>query len=235
MEANIKRNTLLENPYNNLSFWENEIINDNNIWEGYFDNKEITHKSKIIYTGILDLNKNILQCGWTVYPCIYSLLGFLQYVYLPTAFFIWFDRKSDNFYIPVSKFNTIVSETLKCNDSNTDLTSVNSMKKNYNFLNALWTTDYNSLNLKLNNFCSSFNITWNNDPNQKLFIKIFDSPSDTFCFIKDALICDTKDFVDEDISMTLDSLKFACDNAISEPLLNRRFIDILNTNAPILF
>lgn len=234
MEAITKHSTIQKNPYNNLSFWKNEIVKDNNLWEGYFDNKEITNNSKIIYSGILDLNKNILQCGWAVYPCSYSLLGFLQYVYLPTAFFVWFDRKSDNLYIPISKFNAVVSETLKSNTSNINLNSVSSMKETYDFLNNLWNTDNSSLSFKLSNFCDSFNQTWDNDPNQKLFIKIFDSPKDTFEFVKNVLISDTEDFVEEDISETLDTFKFACDNAIDEPLLNKRFIDILNTNAPIL-
>ncbi|NRT70710.1 hypothetical protein BJV40_000726 [Clostridium beijerinckii] len=35
--------------------------------------------------------------------------------------------------------------------------------------------------------------------------------------------------------MSLEALKFACDNAVEEPLLSKRLIDILNTNAPILF
>jgi hypothetical protein len=235
LKTNIKQSTLEKNHYNNLSFWENEIIKDNNLWEGYFDNKPISKNSKIIYTGILDLNKNILQCGWAVYPCSYSLLGFLQHVYLPTAFFIWFDRKPNNVYIPISAFNAIVSETLKHNDSNTNLDAVNSMKNAYTFLDGLWNDTSNLLSLKLRNFCDTFNNTWDNHPNQKLFIKIFDHPCDTYDFVKDCLIYDTKDFVDEDISMALDTLKFACENAIDEPLLNNRFIDILNTNAPILF
>lgn len=235
MEANIKQDTLRKNPYKNFSFWENKILKEENLWEGYFDNKGIIETSKIIYTGIFDLEKNILQCGWASYPCTYSLLGFLQYVFLPTSFFSWFDRKSDDFYIPVSNFDIVVNETLKYNDSNVDLNSVNSIKKSYDFINNLWDLNYDSISLELKAFCDSFNNTWNNEPNQKLFIKVFDSPCDIFDFIKNSIAWDSKEFIEEDISMTLESLKFACDNAIEEPLLNKRLIDILNTNAPILF
>ncbi|EHI99321.1 hypothetical protein CDLVIII_2721 [Clostridium sp. DL-VIII] len=235
MEATMTLNTLQKNRYNNLSFWENEIIKNNNLWEGYFDNKGISKDSKIVYTGILDVNKNILQCGWAVYPCIYSLLGFLKYVYLPTSFFIWFDRKSDNLYIPMLNFDTIINKTLKFNDSSINLESVNSMKKTYDLLNDLWSVDYDLLISKLNIFCDTFNNTWDNHSNQKLFIKVFNNPRDTFSFVKNSIEQDSKDLIEEDISMTFDAFKFACDNAIEEPLLNKRFIDILNTNAPILF
>ncbi|EKQ56979.1 MULTISPECIES: hypothetical protein [unclassified Clostridium] len=235
MEANIKQNTLKKNPYNNFSFWENKILNDENIWEGYFENKEITKTSKIIYTGIFDLDKNILQCGWAVYPCGYSLLGFLQYVFLPTSFFTWFDRKSKDFYIPVTEFNNVVSETLKYNDSNEDLNSVNSIKKSYDFISSLWDSNYDSLDLQLKVFSDSFNNNWDNEPIQKLFLKVFENPCEVYDFIKDSIAWDSKEFIEEDISMTLDALKFACENAVDEPLLSKRLIDILNTNAPILF
>lgn len=235
MEFNVRQNTPSKKLYNNAVYWKNQIISNNNLWEGYFDKKEITTNSKIVYTGILDLNKNILQCGWAVYPCTYSLLGFFQYVYLPAAFFIWFDHKSDNLYIPLSNFNNVVHLTLSSHSSTSNANSIDLMNKTYDFLTTLWNTNDDTVSLKLHNFCSTFNNLWNNPPNQKLFIKIFDSPRDTYDFVRESIINDTKDFVDEDISMTLEALKFACDNTINEPLLNKRFIDILNTNVPILF
>lgn len=228
MEAKITQKNLQRNIYNNWSFWENEIIKNNNLWEGYFDNKAITTKSKIIYTGILDLNKNILQCGWAVYPCIYSLLGFIQYIYIPSSFFIWFDNKCDTSLKPLTK------KFLDLNDSNVNFDSVNSMKETYDFLNQLWNIDPDTLSLELNTFCDRFNDTWNNEPNQKLLIKVFNTPHDTYNFIKNSMTWDSKELVKENISIALDTIKFACDNAIEEPLLNKRFIDILNTNAPIL-
>ena len=160
---------------------------------------------------------------------------FLQYVFLPTSFFTWFDRKSDVFFVPVSDFDTVISETLKYNDSKVDLNSLNSIKKSYDLINNLWDCNYDSLNLELKYFCNTFNDTWNNDPNQKLFIKIFNSPCDIFNFIKNAVYWQSQEFIEEDISMSLEALKFACDNAVEEPLLSKRLIDILNTNAPILF
>lgn len=235
MEANIKQNTLRKNSYNNFSFWENKILNDEDLWEGYFENKEITKTSKIIYTGIFDLDKDILQCGWAAYPDDNSLLGFLQFIFLPTAFFSWFDRKSDNFYIPVADFETLASETLKSNNSDIDLDFVNSMQESHNLISNLWNYSDDSISSELKSFCDKFNATWNNDPKQKLFIKIFDNPCDIFEFVRECIIRDSKDLIEEDISMTLDSLRFACENAIEEPLLNKRFIDILNTNEPILF
>lgn len=236
MDININQATLRKSTYKDYFFWENKIMKEHALWEGYFDNKEITKDSKIIYTGILDSKKNILKCGWAVYPSIYSLLGFLQHVFLPTAFFSWFDRESEGFFIPVSTFDIVVDEVKRVSTSDIDIDSLNSMKESHNYINKLWYCDHDSLNLELKSFCESFNNTWDSDPNQKLFINIFDSPSDTFEFIKESIGWeDFEEFIEEEISMSLDTLKFTCENVITEPLLNKKFIDILNTNMPILF
>lgn len=235
MKINTKQKSICKNPYKNYYFWEHKILNGSNLWEGYFENQSITKSSKIIYTGILDNEKNIFHYGFVVYPSIYKLLGFLQHVFLPTAFFTWFDRESDDFYIPLTPYENVVSEVIDYT-KNIDLNLVNSMNNSYSFLNNLWLFDESLLNEGLKSFCEKFNSEWDKDNTQKIFLKVFDTPSEVFYFIKDSIgWSDFDDFIEEEISMTLDTLKFTCDNALTEPLLNKKYIDILNINMPILF
>lgn len=235
MKSNTTLKTICRNPYKHYYFWEHKIINNANLWEGYFESKTLTQQSKIIYTGILDNEKNIFHYGFAVYPSIYKLLGFLQNVFLPTAFFTWFDRNCHNFYMPLASYPTVVSEVMDCT-KDINLNSVNSMNNSYYFLNNLWLFDESLLKIALKSFCEKFNNEWDRDYNQKLFIKIFDSPSQVFDFIKNSIgWSDCTEFIEEEISMDLDRLKFTCDNALIEPLLNKNFINILNTNMPVLF
>lgn len=228
-------NALFSNSYKHYYFWENRIINETSLWEGYFDEKPITANSKIIYTGILNYEKNILHYSFVAYPSIYNLLGFLQHVFLPTAFLSWFDCNHNGFYIPLSKFENVVSEVIE-NNPNTNLDLVNLMENSYCFLNNLWTLNENLLSLELKSFCDKFNSNWDDGSNQRLFLMIFDTPSEIFNFIKSSIgWADYNEFIEEEISMNLDTLKFTCDNAIAEPLLNKKFIDILNKNIPVLF
>ena len=235
MKINTETKNLCKTPYKQHYFWENKILNNANLWEGYFENQSITKESKIVYTGILDNEKNIFHYGFAVYPSTYKLLGFLQHVFLPTAFFTWFDRKSHGFYIPLASYHNVVYEVIEYTKE-INLMAVSSMNDTYTFLNNLWLFDENLLSLGLKSFCEKFNNEWDKDYEQKLFLKIFDAPSDVFDFIKNT-ICwsDSDEFIEEEISMSLVKLKFACDNAILEPLLNKKFIDILNTNIPVLF
>ncbi|MBW6411756.1 hypothetical protein [Clostridium weizhouense] len=233
MKGNTDKNLNTKTNYKDYLFWENKILNDYPLWEGYFNKNSITTESKIAYTGILDSKKGILKCGWVVYPSLNSLLGFLQHVFLPTSFLTYFDRTCEGFFIPVSTFDIVTQEVIKNNSIN--INDFNSMIQSYNFLNSLWESNKDKLLLELNSFCNNFNTRWDNDPEKKLFIKIFNSPSDTYEFITQSIGWDFEEFVEEELSMSLSDLKFTCDNVLNEPLLNKRFIDILNINIPILF
>lgn len=235
MKPETKPKIICKNPFKHHYFWENKILNHANLWEGYFDNQSITETSKIVYTGILDNDKNIFYHGFAVYPSIYKLLGFLQHVLLPTAFFTWFDRNYNDFYMPLESYSTVVSEVIEQN-KNLDLASVNSMNDSYYFLNNLWLFEESLLSLALKSFCEKFNNEWDKDYNQKIFLMTFNSPCEVFDFIKTSIgWSDDDDFTKEELSMSLDTLKFTCENAMIEPLLNKKFIDILNSNIPVLF
>lgn len=235
MYINTEQKNIYKHPYKHYFFWENKISKDTDLWEGYFENENITKDSKIVYTGILDYEKNILHYGFVMYPSVYKLLGFLQHIFLPTSFFTWFDRKSFNFYIPMAPYSNVVQEVVNC-DNNIDLNLVDSMNKSYSFIKDLWGCEESLIGGQLKYFCEKFNSQWDKNDTQKLFLRIFDSPSDIFDFVKDSIgWSNYSEFIEEEISMSLDTLKFTCDNAIVEPLLNKNFIDILNKDMPVLF
>ncbi|MDS0525731.1 hypothetical protein NNC19_08575 [Clostridium sp. SHJSY1] len=234
MQINTKPSTYNKDIYKNNFFWENKIINNASLWEGYFEDKEITTESKILYIGILDLEKDIIQSSFVVYPSIYSLLGFLQHVFLPTAFFTWFERQINEFYIPMAPFSEIVHEITE-NNPNLNTQEIASMLEFYSTLDNGWLLDKESLNKFVKSHSEFFNNTWDMDPGQKLFFKVFDNPTKIFEFIKDFIgWSDFNAFIEEEISMSLETFEFTCNNAIKEPLLNKNFIHILNTNLPIL-
>lgn len=235
MKINTEPKNICSNPYKHYYFWEHKIINNATLWEGYFEKKIITKDSKIIYTGIIDYEKNIFHYGFAAYPSVYKLLGFLQHVFLPTVFFTWFDRKSHEFYMPLASYPNVVSEVIDYTDD-IDLNLVDSMNSSHYFINNLWLFNETLLNIALKSFCEKFNTEWDRDNNKRLFLKVFDTPSEIFDFIKDSIgWSDYDDFIKEEISMNLDTLKFTCENVLIEPLLNKKFIDILNINIPVLF
>lgn len=221
-----------DNPYNKFFFWENKIVNNMPLFEGYYDDKPITKKSKIVYTGILHTEKNILSGSWAAYPNASALIGFIQHVFLPTAAFAWFDDSVNELAIPGDDFNILLAELTQLN-SNADLSTIT---MDFNVLENLWSITNEETQLEqLKAFCNDFNLHWNNYSSKKLFIKVFNDPSEIFSFVKETLQWDFHEFIEEEINMSLEQFNFLCDNVISEPFINKKFIDILNENMGIMF
>lgn len=215
-------------------FWENKIMEDHPLFVGNFDNSDLTEKSKIIYTGILDAEKDVFKCGWAVYPNVSSLLGFIQYVFLPTAFFTWFDRSATDFFIPVSTFDIVVEEVLKHSKEKNNL-DVEKIQELYNLINTLWNYEEPSINESLRLFTAELNHLFHKEPSKIIFMKIFSSPEDIAPFVRESIGWDCDELAEEEISMDLKTLDFICTNAIREPLLNKKFVDILNSKMSIMF
>lgn len=231
MKKIIKKNNV-KKCYMEYSYWENKIINDENLWEGYFEDKEITKDSVIIYTGIFHCKKDILKSRWVTYPNIYMFLGFLQHVFIPTVYFNIFDDKESEFLIPISPFNIVAKEIHKYNEASS---KNKKMEKFYYFLEGLWNKDNDEIVTELNKFIKEFNKTWDESPESKLFIKYFDKGDDIYEFIKKSIEWSFNEFVEEEIEMNLEQLKYTCNNLLDETLINRKFIHLLNNKVINLF
>lgn len=180
--------------------------------------EKINIHSKIIYTGFLNSEKDILEHGFSVYPSTYSLLGFIQNIFLSTAFFTWFDTNYMDFCIPMDTFYNVITEVNNNNLINSN--GIDLFKKSYEFLENLWILDENTIMDKLYKFCNSFN---------------FNSPEEIYPFVIETIGWDCEEFIEEEISMSKETFKNTCDNVFSQPFINEKFIDILNINMPILF
>lgn len=71
--------------YSNPYFWIKKIQDETDIWNGIFDNIPLNRNSIIIAPTIENSYTNINENRCSIYPNIYSVLGFLSYMYLPTV------------------------------------------------------------------------------------------------------------------------------------------------------
>jgi hypothetical protein len=219
-------------------FWENKIRNTDGILFGNIDKRRLTKESVIIYVGILDSKKGLLRSGWSSHGDISTALGFLQYVFLPTSFYTWIDRESEGFYIPLSPFDVLKKEVLKNINKEDDINISNDairMERAYNYLNSIWRYKDNLKTVKLKKFCGDFNYLWDKEPEKRLYIRVFERSEEIVDFILEQGETEFEEVIEEEIDMTIDELKFICQNAYDEPLINRNFIELLNTRIPIWF
>lgn len=219
--------------YKDFSYWDDNFSNPDALFSGCFKDYRISKESKIAYIGFLNCEKGVLEYNFSSYPCAYALLGFIQHIFLSTAFFTWYDTHYNDFCIPMDTFDNVVSNLSKNNII--DIAGLDSFKESYEFLDNLWNLDEDDLIPELIDFCNDFSLCWDNDPEKKIFIKIFNSPQEIYPFVIDSIGWDFDEFIEEEISMSKDTLKSTCENVFIQPFINERFIDILNINMPILF
>ena len=222
----------------NFCFWENKIRNSDEILFGSIDKKRITKDSIIIYIGILDKEKRFIRSGWSSHEDVNAALGFIQHVFLPTSFYTWIDRESKGFYIPLSPFAVLKEEVLKhvnkSEDNKTNFDAIR-MERAYHYLNNMWIYDKRKKNLKLKKFCNDFNNMWEEGLKRKLFLRIFEKPEEIVHFILENAEEEFEEVIEEEIEMTIDELRFICEDIYDKPLISKNLIEILNNKIPIWF
>lgn len=77
---------MIKSKYVHPDYWRTKISKGEYFWEGLFDGQPISKDSVIINPVILNSYSNQLDDAWAVYPNVESVIGFLKFIYLPTAF-----------------------------------------------------------------------------------------------------------------------------------------------------
>lgn len=208
------------------SYWENKIINNEELWVGNFEKSIITKDSVVIYTGILHEDKDIFQHGWVAYPNIHTALGFIQKVFLPTAMVTWFKEDTEEFLIPIVEFKDLLEDFIY--KKNEDENIFYEIKEIYNNLDNISNKE------EIKSIINRLNELFNDDPHKKIFIKLFTNLDEIIPFIKNTIGWD--ELLEEETSLTKDKLEYISEeNVLSDIFLNKRLINILNNNMPILF
>ncbi len=222
----------------NFYFWEKKIRDADNILLGNVEGTKLTRESVIIYIGIMDRQKVLLRSGWSSHSDGNAALGFLQHVFLPTAFYTWVDRQSDDFYFSLLPFHALKHEMIAYFDeqgTSFDEQDVLKMEEEYQRLNCIWSQNDHEQRRALQSFCEQFNITWDQDPERKLFVKVFCHCNEIVDFILENIENESIDVIEEQIDMSIEQLYFMCNNAYDEPMINKNMVELLNNKIPIWF
>lgn len=220
---------------NSFYYWE-DVIKKNTIYDlfiGNMGNKKITKGSIIMYVGFHDKKKNILKSGWSYHSDIDSFLGYMTYVFIPTAFYNWIDRDSDGFYVPLSQYEVVKREVMAYRQDEESIDDSRILDYFLAKTQSIWGLYREESIERLKLICEGFNEVFDDEPFRKINIQIFGHAEEILDFIvgEDEFL----DVVEEEIGMPIDELKEMCEKVYDEPLINKTFIDHLNQEIPIWF
>ncbi len=221
---------------NDFYYWEQLIKTSDGIFQSNIGGHEITRDSKICYIEFTDSKKDLFISGWSGHRDADSILGFLQHVFLPTLYYTWIDRESDGFFIPLSRFEIVKEEVLKITPEYGKWDESIQIESSFNFLDSLWLESDEKKNEGIKEFCKNMNEKYLKQDTYSLRIICFDSLLEIQNHIKDGYEdCEFEEVIEEEINMTFDKLEFICENAYDEALLNKKLIQILNIDIPLLY
>ena len=106
----MKKGDNMRQNYNSFDYWK-ELISENRTIRGHMlMNKLPTDKSLYIHTLIF-CRENGLNNIWGYLPDVKALIGYIQYSFLPEAFYIWINSKNGSVStIPIKSVEQVISD-----------------------------------------------------------------------------------------------------------------------------
>ena len=201
--------------YNSFDYWK-ELISENRTIRGHMlMNKLPTDKSLYIHTLIF-CRENGLNNIWGYLPDVKALIGYIQYSYLPDAFYIWINSKNGSVStIPIKSVEQVISDGERNNKITKE--EAEKMRNHVIMIKKCWDLPKNKLILELKKFVRDFNRTWYGDSSEFLYLKIFEKPEELGKFVLESSYMSSsedelKEKTNEDTTTWLEMCKKATTN-----------------------
>ena len=216
-----------QSKYSIPDYWRSKIYQNEEFWVGLFENQPIKPESVIVSPVILNSYSNQHENAWAVYPNLHSILGFLKFIYLPTAFIGLVKEKMDYQYYFQDNLGEVLNEYRGQYPKKANL--ITKMEQHYYGLEDLWGMDEETGLEKLKQWMMHFNKNWEETNGVSLSFHVFTSPKEAVKYIIDVYEEDLGiDMLEEDLGITKNELlELVSDDIYQNDFLKRKFTDIL--------
>jgi len=194
--------------------------------EKIFKEVNISEKTPFFHTVIFTRN-NGMEILWS--PCndIKALIGYIQYAFLPQAFYFWIEGGDKK----ISKYPILTAEKIIINGEKSGRLSNNEaalMKSQVDFIKRLWGMPRYSALKELKSFSVSFNNTWFGNSNGFMYLQVFENAEEMGKFVVDTnkQTSSEKSF-QESTGLNEDEWINLCKRINDDKESQRKFLDIL--------
>lgn len=225
----MKKGDSVRQNYNSFDYWKNLISENRTIRGHMLMNKLPTDKSLYIHSLIF-CKESGLNNIWGYFPNIQALVGYIQYSFLPEAFYIWINCKEEVVtFIPIKPAEEIIRD----GEIRKKITKeeAENMKKHLNMIKRCWELPKNRLIPEIKKFTREFNRTWYGDSREFLYLKIFQKPEELGKFVVESnyMSANEEEFKDK-INADSDEWLEICKKSITNKIYGESFRKILQKN-----
>lgn len=208
--------------YNTHYYWDSMANSKNDIWRYNIMDKEEVDKSIFLNTTIINYKKGIIDNNWACYSEVKGILGFIQYIYLPTVFLSLLNKDND-IVTPICSSEEFI-EYIK--EYKFDKKYLKTMENNLDEVKENWYLSDEECFLNIKRFCNKFNDMWNKK-DIILYINVF---KNTLEIADNVMKEEFTEVVEEDIGISKNQLYDLCRDVHTNKFIKKTFVTFLNNN-----
>lgn len=215
--------------YNSFDYWK-ELIRENKTIRGHMlMNRMPTDKSLYIHTLIF-CRQNGLNNIWGYLPDVRALIGYIQYSFLPEAFYIWINSREGRVSaVPIKPVEQVISDGERSKKITKE--EAEKMRHQVTIIKKCWDLPKNKLMLELKKFVRDFNRAWYGDSSEFLYLKIFEKPEELGKFVLDSsYMSKSEEAINKENKADIEEWLDLCRNATTNKQLGEKFRNILQKN-----
>lgn len=226
---------MIKSKYVYPDYWKIKINKNGRFWEGLFEGQPIHKNSVIINPVILNSYSNQHENAWAVYPNVESVIGFLKFIYLPTAFIgLLKDKQLEYQYYFQENLYELLDDYKEKTPSKIDL--ISKMEKHFLEIDKLSKETVLCLE-DLHEWTVKFNRNWEEKMGISLSVNVLGSPKETVNFIIATYEEDLgiESLEDELRLSKSELLELASDEIYQNEFMKRKFTEIITNRLNVTF
>lgn len=206
--------------YQQPDFWE-WTLGKQDVWNDLFVPPEQLRQPVFINACVADEQRVLLDNNWACYPDTESILGFVQYVFLPTVFYYVLHPENERLMVPIQSTSELL-EMVYSSESPHRLAMSGFVFE----LSSIWQRTGEQQKTALCHFCNRFNRYWQRKGLQ-LSLNIFCCAEDVATHLKELVWCE--ELFEEEHGYSYAQLDELCTRFETEPFAKHLLLNWLNT------
>lgn len=214
--------------FDTVYFWRNFMEKSKYSWERVLDER-MTERSVFGHFVIVNCYGGEFLNNWISFPNSKALLGFLKYVFLPTAYVEWFDREDSDGFISIEADPAAWIDLLKASKKERYHKEIPVMEKELFKIESLWPLEEADCMAELKKFAEQFTEQWTKSHDVFFQLQVFQSPEEVGQYLIDVYEEDQlTERIKEQLNVSKEELKEMTAQMHGNEFMKRKFMDLLN-------
>lgn len=204
--------------YSLPDYWEATLIKKD-VWNGLFGPSDELGTPIFVNTCVIDSKNKFIDNNWACYPDMQALLGFVQFIFLPTVFYHLIDDWACELITPICSEQELLTMILGSRSPH------RMIMVQLEQLAAVWDCEESQRQNALEQFCRQFNLHWHQQ-GRRVALDVYFGVSAVADKVKSVIWCD--ELFAEETGFTVHQFNRICDRFKHDAIAKHILMRVLN-------